>query len=227
MRHIPKRGQWIARLGERMPLEAELAKRWNRNFQRQQRAHLHAIAFLLSVVFAWFVGQGMATQLSSDFLVRGSALGATCAVAGVVALLLWFLAYKGVRPHLLGGIAKAGWIAFLPLGFFFGAAALMSHASAKAEPAVRAQIVGIKSHGRTFLRSTSSMLVLRDGSTVAINGRAGIRTRCLLVRRVRGPFGFEWIRIEDGSPPPGPGQLDWPIARDDCFSDRALATLRG
>jgi hypothetical protein len=227
MRRSPTPRQWIARVGKPMPLEAMLTARWNRNFADGQRAVGHAIALGGAVLFAWLVGYGIAVHFGADFLVRAPAiLFVACVVGGIAALLLGVLSNRGVRPRLFGQIAKAGWIAFLPLGIAFGALAILSRASAEPGPPLRAQIIGFDTHGRGFMRSTSSILALGDGSTIEIEGWAGERHRCLLVRHLPGRFGFAWLRVEDGSPPPRAGQLNWPIARRDCFSDRPLATLR-
>ena len=103
----------------------------------------------------------------------------------------------------------------------------MSRGSAQEGEAFRAQITGFEGSRRGPFRSGRTILALQDGSTVTLSGMAGNRHRCLLVRRVSGPFGFEWLRVEASSPAPGRGQLNWPVPREACFSDRPLASLRG
>jgi hypothetical protein len=74
-------------------------------------------------------------------------------------------------------------------------------------------------------RAGSALLALQDGSTIRI-GAGRLRPRaCFAVRRMSGTRGFAWLRLVDASPPPGPGQLTWPIDRSDCFSAAPLASL--
>jgi hypothetical protein len=49
---------------------------------------------------------------------------------------------------------------------------------------------------------------------------------CTEVQRLQGDYGFVWIRVVDRSPPPV-HEIAWPIRREDCFSNKPLATLKG
>lgn len=49
--------------------------------------------------------------------------------------------------------------------------------------------------------------------------------RCITVQTIKGEYGFEWLRLVEQMPPSRPGQLGWPVRREDCFSDKPLSTL--
>jgi len=49
---------------------------------------------------------------------------------------------------------------------------------------------------------------------------------CTEVQRLQGDYGFVWIRVVDRSRPPV-HEIAWPIRREDCFSNKPLATLKG
>ena len=48
---------------------------------------------------------------------------------------------------------------------------------------------------------------------------------CITVQPITGDYGFRWLRVIEQMPPPRPGQLGWPVRRDDCFGDKPLAEV--
>jgi hypothetical protein len=68
-----------------------------------------------------------------------------------------------------------------------------------------------------------------DGSTVEgedIGAAVPYGTACVEVQRLQGHYGFAWVKVVGRSPPPE-HEVAWPIRREDCFSDKPLATLKG
>lgn len=227
MRRGPPPHKWIAERGAISPFEAALRGEWDRKESQKSWAYLHVVTLFAATGLTWLLSDG-AARLSSDHLVSvPMALPAACLTGFAAALLLWLLVWRGIRPRLFGRAAKWAWLTMLPACLLFVSLAFVSRGSTQAGEAVRAQIAGFEGSRRGPFRSGSTLLALQDGSTVSLRGRTGNRHRCLLVRRISGSFGFEWLRIEAASPSPGRGQLNWPIAREACFSDRPLASLRG
>lgn len=69
---------------------------------------------------------------------------------------------------------------------------------------------------------------LADGSNLT-GGRKRKRFdygSCVTVRLLTGSYGFRWVRVIESTPPPGPGQLHWPVRREDCFSDKLLSEVK-
>lgn len=219
--------KWFAERGSLSQFEAALREEWDRNASQKGRAYLHIGVLFAAAGLAWLFVDGTA-RLSPDYLVHIPAtLPIICLLAAAVALALWLPIWRGVRPAFLGRAAMYAWIAMIPICFLYVSLALAARGAVQAEAAVRAQISGYEGTRRGPFRSGSTILALQDGSSVRLSGTLGNRYRCLQVRRITGRFGFQWLRVEASSPAPGPGQLNWPIARDACFSDRPLATLRG
>lgn len=113
------------------------------------------------------------------------------------------------------------------LGFagWYSYAAITSHAGAK-----------VSKQERTFEfyhqcgRGCGYYLHQRaDGTTVE-----GVRDghalpygpTCAITQRLDGEYGFTWVRVLDRSPRPA-HDIPWPIRREDCFSEKPLATLTG
>lgn len=219
--------QWIAMRGEPMPFEAELRVNWNRKEARKGQAYLHASALFATAILAWFVCDA-AARSTPDYLVQISPfLPVVCLIGGLASAAIGLAISRDFRSALMRRVAKFGWVGMLAVIPLFFALFAISYRSAPLVEPVRAQVTGHESHGRSPFRSTSTILAFEDGATVTVRGSAGHRHACLLVRKVDGPFGFQWLRIEDRSPSPGRGQLNWPVPREACFSDRSLATLLG
>ena len=69
---------------------------------------------------------------------------------------------------------------------------------------------------------------LENGSNLA-GGRRRKRFEygsCVTARSLTGSYGFRWVRVTEWTRPPGPGQLHWPVRREDCFSDKPLSEVR-
>ena len=68
-----------------------------------------------------------------------------------------------------------------------------------------------------------------DGTTVEgeqLRGPMPYGMTCAEVQRFDGAYAFAWVKVLDRSPPPAHEVL-WPIRREDCFSNKPLATLHG
>ncbi len=210
-----------------MPLEAALVEQWNQREGRKGWAYFHACSLFAAAVLALVIGFGVA-RATPDHLVRIPILLPVLSILGCsTALLFGLLIHRDVRPNFMGRAAKFAWIGMLCVPPLFLALLAISYRSAHVAEPVRAQIVGHKSHGRSPFNRTSTIVAFDDGVTVEVEGSAGHRHACLLVRQVEGPFGFAWLRVEARSPAPGRGQLNWPVHREACFSDRPLVSLRG
>lgn len=48
---------------------------------------------------------------------------------------------------------------------------------------------------------------------------------CTLAQRLRGDYGFTWVRVLERSRSSRRGELYWPIRREECFSDTPLELL--
>jgi hypothetical protein len=84
-------------------------------------------------------------------------------------------------------------------------------------------------YGRSCGRHCTELIHQRaDGS--ALSGTILTKPRdeahaCALAQRMKGAHGFVWVRILDRSRTPGRGQLNWPISREECYSDIPLSSL--
>jgi hypothetical protein len=118
------------------------------------------------------------------------------------------------------------------LGMTVGAAFLYGYAAttsyAQAMPSVSERSFEIyRCHGRCrfggyFVHQRA------NGTTVEgeyVGAPLPYGTTCTTVQRLKGDYGFSWVRVLERSPPPEHEVL-WPIRRQDCFSDKPLATLR-
>lgn len=96
--------------------------------------------------------------------------------------------------------------------------------------------VAIKAHGsavtlapeRAFIFSNKDSVNFerKDGSLVLGSGRQQPREHgsCVSVTLLRGDYGFTWARVVEWVPRER-HQLFWPIRREDCFSDKPLASF--
>ena len=169
---------------------------------------------------AWLVA-GFAIR---DLAVDAPPLGPIALIVAVIGFGLWWGAVRDFMPRLCGALARLGWVVVATGAFAYSSVSIYAHREAAAGPLLRAQVARIESHGRGL---ATAILILQDGSSVAVQTSAGgLGTRrCYAVRRVTGPYGFAWVRMVDASPPPGPGQLEWPIDLADCFSATPLSSM--
>lgn len=167
--------------------------------------------------------------LAGDLLIAAPYKAPLFAVPLVLGMCLLWLAMKNVAPRLSARVAMVAivlWV--IGMGAFVGAAgAARSHATA-ATPQ-RAQVIRLRVGRHNHFGPVTATLLLDDGRVVETgefpDRDYGSGGRCFSVRRVVGPFGFEWLRLGEGSPLPGRGQLAWDIRREDCFSAKSLREL--
>jgi hypothetical protein len=134
----------------------------------------------------------------------------------------------------LGGKPANPTVRILLLALVFGATVLFagwysytvlkSHADARPLKAERAYELNERCG-----RNCSYFVHQRaDGTSVegmAVGEPVPYGATCTLVQRLEGDYGFSWIRVLERSPPSA-HEVIWPIRREDCFSDKPLATLR-
>lgn len=217
--HVGARGDFLLRHYERQ---------WDEAYRRRQRGLYPALAYLAVSLGAPVIAYAIVSYVTSDSLVlipRTAVLGALGTV--MMALLLALLAWRSILPSLCRFVAFVGSGAAIVGAVIYIVAGIVAHRSAVLGPSMRAQVEGFDIDGGAPFRRYSTFLLLQDGSRVTASGYLGRRTRCLIVRRVIATYGFAWLRVDEGSPPPGRGQLDWPIPRERCFSAEPLATMRG
>jgi hypothetical protein len=193
----------------------------------QVRAFLH-VALLLASPLVYLLATWVISAGSSGYLIEAPAPGGL-AYLPIAAALLLFLCLKKAKDVLvapLRWLALAGWLAVVAGSLLYAGLGLAARAAATAGPALRALPVSEESHGRT-IRIQTTRFSLQDGSSATVTSSSGfaVGRSCYLVHRMQGSRGFAWLRIVDWSPGPGPGQLAWPIDRDDCFSAADLSTL--
>ena len=137
---------------------------------------------------------------------------------------LYALAEFGILPRLVRWTALAAWLASAGAAAAYLVLGGHAHATARAGPLLRAAVARVVREQRDGPAAT--VLRLQDGSLAATYDRIRRPRACFAVRRLEGPNGFSWLRIVETSPPPGPGQFDWPVDRANCFSTAPLASLR-
>jgi len=114
-------------------------------------------------------------------------------------------------------------VAMIASSFAYGYGAFNSYREAVPSTRERTfEILVRKSRSQYFVHQRA------DGGTVegiSYGPPLAYGSACALVERLNGDFGFSWVRVLDRSPPPE-HEVIWPIRREDCFSDKPLATLR-
>ena len=115
----------------------------------------------------------------------------------------------------VGGAAGYAWIA------------QTAHTEARAGQSQRAFIYLAESSKLRGLIPAEFGFQLADGSNLT-PGRKRKRFdygQCVTAQLLTGPHGFRWVRITESAPPPRPGQLHWPLRREDCFSGKPLSEV--
>lgn len=194
----------------------------------------HACLLMASTLLVW-LSAALVQAATPDLLVGAPPLRDFWWAPLITGFALWLLAEKGVLPRLCLWLASAGWVGVVACALLYAGAGIYARGHAAHGPELRSQIVKFERRGGRRIKTTITTLALQDGSfattgTYAPSGRGDVG-RCLAVRKLTGPFGFVWLRIEQAAPlppAPGPGQLDWPVdqpSRAECFSGKALSDL--
>jgi hypothetical protein len=145
--------------------------------------------------------------------------------AGVLLLLL--VVKTRVPPRWISRAACPGWVCVLALALLYFSAGVLNWRDGAVSARQRAYIEATRGNGRGA--RPTILLRLQDGRGFLTNGfrfRYGDGMRCYSVATRVGPNDFAWIDIFDASPPPGPGQLAWPVNPGRCFSAMPLAAMR-
>jgi hypothetical protein len=120
----------------------------------------------------------------------------------------------------------AALIATVGAASLYDYAAIMSHARAKGSAAERTfEIYRCRHLGRYCAPYTLHQRA--DGSTVegeSVGPPLQYGSTCATVQRLAGDYGFSWLRVLERSPPQR--EVQWPIRREDCFSDKPIASLK-
>jgi hypothetical protein len=184
-------------------------------------------ALLLSPVFLW-LGAVYAQFAVSDPLIVARfdwfiywALG----IAGGFVFLSKFP--RGSSSRWVPTIVVAMVSASYALAIFYPYAAVSAHSTAIA--ATRERTFEVRRPPRCRGCSWRYVHQRADGSTVEgedIGVAVPYGKTCTEVQRLEGDHGFAWVRVLERSPPPA-HEVDWPIRREDCFSDKPVSSLRG
>ena len=188
-------------------------------------ASLSAIALGLSPLFL-LLAHALVAIGAPGWITDGPALTPWAVVAVLAAILLFLLARRPAFARWCGRLALVGCAVVLAGAIAYAVAGFQAIASVTAGPALRAKVVQIETrrHGPDEVTFR-----LQDSSSATVSGYRipSSRARCYSVRRISGRHGFAWLSVVGASPAPGPGQLDWPVSRKDCFSTTPLAELQG
>jgi hypothetical protein len=183
------------------------------------------ISIPISILSLWIariaVGvaiRDMPVQVHSDWLVL---------VAGASSILtaMHFVSRSGrlvglrilmVAMTLLASLGFAGWSAVTTL---------QAHSRAQATSPVRA-FEFVRYEGSRSYRRARYWYQQADGR--AINGaRLGrvpdYASSCVVVQLIRGERGFTWVRVLDRTR--AAAEIEWPIRKEECFSDIPLTSL--
>jgi hypothetical protein len=182
--------------------------------------------FLLgfSPILMW-LGSMIVDASTSDLLIDGRPFADLWLAPVILAVLAWGFIHHDRFTTWASRLAAAGAFLVAAASLAYVVAALSARSSLSAGDVQRAVVADRETHGRGFTRRTTTTFALQDGSSVTTGDYSGRGRVCLEVRRVTGSNGFAWLQIVDSSPAPGPGQLEWPISRSDCFSGAPLASL--
>jgi hypothetical protein len=121
----------------------------------------------------------------------------------------------------------AGLVATVGASFLYGYLATTSYADARPSARERAfeffRCSGRCRFGGYYLHQRA------DGTTLEgerLGPAVPYGTTCTVVQRLSGDYGFGWVRVLERSPP-NKRELQWPIRRGDCFSDKPIQSLSG
>jgi len=104
-----------------------------------------------------------------------------------------------------------------------------AHANATASTPERTLEIGEYQKSVSSRRSRLVFLHQRADGRLMEGGRRKplpYAPNCALAQRLTGQYGFAWVKVIERSPPPE-HQIAWPIRREDCFSNKPIATLIG
>lgn len=208
-------------------IRGELPPEAKRSPELESLTQLSAWLFLSPLVLipAWRFGQAG---------VHDMAISAQGWVLGLWALMVVAIASSQVTSRSLRLIAlrKAllGLLHVATFGIAIGYVYVAQSAHAEARPG-KPQRAFVYLEGRSRL---GGMIPATFGFQLA-NGSnlAGGRGRkpfeygsCVTAQLLASSYGFRWVRVTESTPSPGPGQLHWPVRREDCFSNIPLSEVR-
>lgn len=148
----------------------------------------------------------------------------------IVALAFWQLIARSlhlilVRTFLLGLLIAA--TAGISIGYAYVAQRVYAEAVAGKPERVFRYVAGSK---RTMSRKRSPIFRHQRADGTDLEGASRRPPldygQCITAQPIRGRFGFRWLRVTEQMPPHRPGQLSWPVRREDCFSNKRLAELQ-
>lgn len=193
--------------------------------EQRQWARLLGYLFLspLLLLAAWFFAHAASRDtLWTDH--RGWLILWTIGIATFV--LSEFRAGKPADPTVRSRLLALALSATCAFACWYSYVAVTSHSDAIATRPERAFELYYPGHSR---RSSGYYLHQRaDGSTIegkSFGKPIPYGRTCTLVQRLNGEFGFSWIRVLQRTPPPE-HEIAWPIRREDCFSDKPIASLK-
>ena len=181
------------------------------------RARIFAAILFLSPIMLWLshwalaaATAGLTVQDNSYVLILAGVIA-----VGLAVLLFKFSSLTLVR--LRKAVAILGIVAILGLSGAYAYVGGKAYAGAKTSSPARAFVAGNKDRVN---------FELEDGSLLIGGGRGQPRAsgNCVSVVVLTGEYGFSWVRVVEAVPRQR-HQLFWPIRREDCFSDKPLASF--
>ncbi|MCL6699551.1 hypothetical protein LZ496_12245 [Sphingomonas sp. NSE70-1] len=179
----------------------------------------------LMLVVAWFASEvGAPGEVASD-------PSAVLLFWGILVAGIGFWQFVARSRQFVAG--RAFMLAFLlvataaiSLGYVYAARDSMSGASVGKAERVIPYVAGSK---RTMFRRHKPVFRHQRADGGDLEGESRVppleHGPCVTAQLIEGRHGFRWLRIVEQMPPRGAGQLDWPVRRADCFSDKPLASL--
>ena len=148
----------------------------------------------------------------------------------IVALALWQLISRWLhlilaRTFLLGLLIAA--TAGISIGYAYVAQRAYAEAVVGKPGRVFRYIAGSK---RTMFGKRSPIFRHQRADGTDLEGASKrpplAHGQCITAQPIRGRYGFRWLRVTEQTPPRRPGQLSWPVRREDCFSKQPLSDLQ-
>ena len=171
----------------------------------------------VSPLFLW-LAHWDARSATGDFVVQDSSLllfGPAFAAVGLAFLLSWIP--SGRLVWLRKAVISVATIAVIATAAAYAYVAITAYRDAVTSKPERAFVLGTKD-SLDFERE--------DGSSViaAKSRRPRDHGDCVSIAQLHGPHGFRWVRVTEWVPRQR-SQLNWPIRREDCFSDKPLTSF--
>jgi len=188
---------------------------------------MSALLMLVSPLALW-LAWGAMTAFTGDSIIADNSHWLILWAAGSVGLGLWQFKSRSMRLIAVRRIVVAlAMVASLCAAGAYVFAGARAHAHAAASEPERT--LEISEYRNTAGRHDRQVFLhQREDGTLLEGGRRKplpYSPSCALAQRLDGSYGFSWVRVLDRSASPERGAPDWPVRREDCFSNRPLSSL--